>query len=321
MTHLNSSARRILLVDDEELILKILSRKLEATGTYQVFTASNGEEALGFLKTRDVDLVITDIRMPRMDGITLLKEIRNRWPSMPVIIITGYGTLDDAIEALRLGAVNFVKKPFDLTELFITLERIFSERETRGESVEALRTITRLSISHQIGPDFDLIRKVISFVLGELRRYWQLSSEALLDTSVCLYEAMLNALEHGTLEVPIEEKEALQNDPRSNYEEYLRRRSKEEPWCHRHITLDLEADPLEARFTITDEGPGFNIRSLPDPTRPENLLRTRGRGLLLIFNIADEVKISPKGNSITIIKRRSSLRQSELVEVDHAFPS
>lgn len=106
--------KKILFVDDDESILDAAKTALEVYG-YEVETASSGFECLE--KLDGVDLVFLDIKMPKMNGIETLKEIKKRKPSLPVIMITAYATVDTAIEAMKLGASDYIRKPFNMEEL------------------------------------------------------------------------------------------------------------------------------------------------------------------------------------------------------------
>jgi DNA-binding NtrC family response regulator len=106
--------KRILVVDDEEAIVDAAKTALEVYG-YTVTTAYSGTEALS--KLENVDLVILDIKMPGMDGIETLKRIKMKKPALPVVMITAYATVDTAIEAMKQGASDYVRKPFDIGEL------------------------------------------------------------------------------------------------------------------------------------------------------------------------------------------------------------
>lgn len=115
-------APRVLIVDDEPLICDLLTRILGGEGLH-LETAASGEEALAMLQQRKYALVITDLKMPGMNGMDLLQEIKQKHPEMPVIVITGYGTAETAVEAMRRGANDFIAKPFPELEQVISRVR------------------------------------------------------------------------------------------------------------------------------------------------------------------------------------------------------
>jgi PAS domain S-box-containing protein len=121
---------KLLLIDDEPDILRVLSRSLRADG-YEVSTALNGSEGLAQFERMPFDIVVTDIKMPGMDGIAVLKHIKEREPDTEVIIITGHGDIDSAIEALQFGASDFINKPVRDEALAIALKRAQDKIEIR----------------------------------------------------------------------------------------------------------------------------------------------------------------------------------------------
>ena len=115
----------VLVVDDEKNYPLILGAVLEEEG-FEVLTANSGMEALEIQKTSDVDLVLTDMKMPSMDGIELLEKIKARDPDLPVIMMTAYGSVDKAVEAMGKGAYSYILKPFDNDKLFDFINKYFS---------------------------------------------------------------------------------------------------------------------------------------------------------------------------------------------------
>ena len=103
---------RVLIIDDEEIVRRGFSRIL-AGGDHYVETAGSGDEALQEMETHPFDVVLLDLRMPGMDGMQVLKTIKNRWPDCEVIVVTGYATIETAKEAIRVGANNYLAKPTD----------------------------------------------------------------------------------------------------------------------------------------------------------------------------------------------------------------
>lgn len=120
--------RTILVADDEKNIRNGLQLALEDEG-YEVSLAADGDEAWKAITSNNIDLVISDLRMPGLSGQDLLKRIVSSYPMMPVIILTGHGTIESAVEAMRNGAVDFVTKPLNLDRLFLMVRRAFSNRE------------------------------------------------------------------------------------------------------------------------------------------------------------------------------------------------
>ena len=108
---------RLLIVDDETDMLRLLSRSVSKALDCQVETAPSGEEALALFEPERFDLVLLDIRMAGMDGMAVLEEIQTRAPGFTVIMMTAYGAIEVAVEALRKGAYDFITKPFDHDEL------------------------------------------------------------------------------------------------------------------------------------------------------------------------------------------------------------
>jgi two-component system, response regulator, stage 0 sporulation protein F len=134
-SQLPKDAKRILLVDDEENARLALARLLSREG-YLVDTVSNGFEALNHLREHDVNLIVTDINMPEMDGISFLRELNKSFPGNNVIMITAYGGVESYIEAINLGAFEYINKPVRIEELKAIMVKIFSSSTELHGSVE-----------------------------------------------------------------------------------------------------------------------------------------------------------------------------------------
>jgi len=115
----------LLVVDDEDALRNVLSSELQSEG-YSVVSAADGDEAIATLQQKSFDLVLLDIKMPRVDGFEVLKFIKEKYPKTKVIMLTGFADLKNAIESKKLGAEDFVSKPYDLVDLLTTVERVLS---------------------------------------------------------------------------------------------------------------------------------------------------------------------------------------------------
>ncbi len=121
-----NSKGSVLIVDDESGPRESLRMILKST--YDVHTAENGQEALNFITEEKVDLVTLDLNMPGLSGIEVLREIKKLRPDIEVIVITGYGTLRNAREAINLGAGNFMSKPFNVADIIAAVSKAFERR-------------------------------------------------------------------------------------------------------------------------------------------------------------------------------------------------
>jgi len=125
--------KQILIADDEPNLRRVLSAQLARDG-YEVHTAEDGEEALRILADHHIDVIITDLRMPKLDGLGLLRRSVADYPDVPVIMITAHGTIDTAVEALKQGAFDYVTKPFDRTEFQRVVDKAARSRELSGRT-------------------------------------------------------------------------------------------------------------------------------------------------------------------------------------------
>ena len=156
----------ILIVDDEKNYLTILSALLEDEG-FEVLTAPGGSEALEIHKSSDLDLILTDMKMPKMDGIELLENIKENDPDLPVIMMTAHGTVDKAVEAMQKGAYTYVLKPFDNERLIIYVKKatsmyqVVKENRRLRDAVESqYRFGNIIGKSKKMRDVFDTIQKV-----------------------------------------------------------------------------------------------------------------------------------------------------------------
>ncbi len=131
--HLGPKNKKILIVDDEENARMGLSKLLAQEG-FEVDSVANGFEALQFLRKKKVNLVISDISMPEMNGLTFLRELNRSFPSTSVIMITAYGGVESYLEAMNLGAFEYINKPVKLDELKSVMKKIFGETNSLSAS-------------------------------------------------------------------------------------------------------------------------------------------------------------------------------------------
>jgi CheY-like chemotaxis protein/glycine cleavage system H lipoate-binding protein len=139
---------KILAVDDEEIILDSF-RKILVLDGYSVDTVENGKEALGLIQKRHYDFVFTDLKMPEMDGVDVCKAVKHFRPDIDVIIITGYASVDTAVETMKHGAMDYVQKPFTEDELLEMVKNFLIRRQERI----AKQLKTKVAITHKVEED------------------------------------------------------------------------------------------------------------------------------------------------------------------------
>ena len=286
----------ILMIDDDSHVRRLLIRPLEKHG-HAVAEAHNGQQGWDlFAKYPDLfDVIITDIEMPEMDGIELLKRLRERQYTVPVIVMTAYKDIDYSIQMLRLGASDFLLKPFQIRNLLDSLERIESLRVNKKKAFEKIEIFSE-HISIVIPSQPYLIPNVVSILQDRIQFFCEFYQIDIRNISVCLHEALANAVIHGNLDVS----SAIKNESPEQFDQLVRERELEPEFGHRQISISCEISSQALKFQIQDEGRGFDHEAFrpSDPT----LLLPSGRGILIMRAFMDEVLWNEIGNCVTLIK-------------------
>jgi DNA-binding response OmpR family regulator len=293
-----------LVVDDNPTITRLIELQMRRAG-YCCETAANGEDALKKINQNVFDLVISDISMPGMSGLELLKSIKIKNPHLPVLIITGHATIENAVEALRLGAINFITKPIRFDEVFETINKVLDLNKRK----HALRTSAKYLIQearHFAIPTGELYVSDFATYLAEPLEHIALVDAACTKSvTMAMYETLTNAVEHGNLELD----SALKFRDKGGMTEFKRikaERLHDPAFALRKVSIQSAITATMAQVTITDEGPGFDYNALIDPTSPDCIDKPHGRGIFLIKQIFDEVRFNHSGNSITLVLRKNS---------------
>ena len=294
---------KILIAEDQDDSRYYLKTLLEREG-YQVTEAQNGKVALQLFREASFDLVISDIAMPEMDGLTLLGTIKKSHPEIPLIIISAYSDLQNVVKALHLGACDFLAKPYEKQDILKSIER--AARLQNMVEVYKICTagLTKESRHFVFGNDLDQINSIAQFLCRDLAMLNMKSEIHPLQTS--LVEGITNAILHGNLEISSKIKTHEDILSFDIFKKMARSKMLEAPYCDRKIFIEYSLDEEKMSYLIRDEGSGFNHKKLPDPLDPEGFLNPSGRGLLLIRTFCDEVSWNETGNEITFVKYRNS---------------
>jgi CheY-like chemotaxis protein len=291
---------KILVVDDSAVDRRLAGNLLEKGGDLTALYAADGKEALAALERDPPDLVLTDLQMPAMNGLELVEEVKRKYPSIPVILMTAHGSEEIAIQALQRGAASYVPKRNLAQDL---LETVTSVMEVAGSKRHQERLLDECWMQTEsffrLPNDLGSIAPLISLLQDNLTRMKVCDENGLIRVAVALREALSNAILHGNLEISSE----LRDQEGGSYYSLMEERRNQEPYDDRYVHIVAKESRSEAMYIIRDEGPGFDPALLPDPTDPANLEKVSGRGLLLIRTFMDEVSHNKKGNEITMIKR------------------
>ncbi len=138
---------KVLIVDDEKDFVEMFSLRLQETGE-KVFTAYDGKECLDILAEENIDVVVLDIKMPGMDGIEVLKEIKKRHPIVEVILLTGHGAIETSVTGMKLGAYDYLLKPADANDM---AEKLEGARKRKEEQEERIRKAEQRTLLRRTG--------------------------------------------------------------------------------------------------------------------------------------------------------------------------
>ncbi|HEY0078824.1 MAG TPA: ATP-binding protein [Pyrinomonadaceae bacterium] len=274
--------RRILIVETSEELRNLLRQVLAELG-HEVVATGSREEAIEREDLEDFDLIISDLTDSADGGMQILSEIKKKRLFVPVVVSSEEAYQNGIVKAFKLGAANFVRRPYERDELRTIVEKTLGYKLRFVEDLKVLPFV-REHIEFELPSDLSLMNGVLHYIIERVSALGVIQPDRS-NLFVALDEAFVNAVKHGN-----------KNDPSKLV----------------RITADLSA--REARFTIEDEGEGFDVSEIPDPLDPENLFKTSGRGVLLIYNIMDKVEYNERGNRLTMIKRPDDSLDAKLIE-------
>ncbi|OHD54534.1 MAG: hypothetical protein A2Y33_05050 [Spirochaetes bacterium GWF1_51_8] len=292
---------RVLIVDDEPPICSMVQRFL-VMNNYESDFANNGKEAMAKIQSGDYHIVLTDIKMPEMDGLTLMKVAKGLKPDLIFVVMSGYGTLESAIECMKMGALNFIKKPISIVELIATIKKaedIVFNRNVPIKMKSFLKTIDK-EIEITTKALNENLEMIVNYLTGELKElgYKKLSVD---NITMALYEALSNAIEHGNLRL---KKEISRENKVDVLEMFLKEKMdklKIDEFAKMKIGIRYIYNPSKIEFIVSDEGPGFNYQDFLKQLDQNIYSESLNKGIFLIKHVVDEMKFNEKGNQLHMI--------------------
>jgi serine/threonine-protein kinase RsbW len=259
--------RQILIIDDHDDLATSLKEVFSASG-HQVQILETRKDAVDLDDLDKFDLVITDLDIvqPTVATLSTNGNAPSCLPQVPVLAV------GEHLKAFKLCATNFRRDEFDEGELKNFVETVLNYKGKFVDKADFVRQLHE-KIEFELPSSISPMHSILEYLTRRVEKLGVVFSEKS-NLFVARAESFVNAVKHGN---------------KFDTEKLVR--------------IIAEITPKEARFTIEDEGEGFDINSIPDPLDPENLFKASGRGVLFIYNIMDEVSYNERGNRLTMVKR------------------
>lgn len=286
---------KVLLVEDDPSLRKFLEDSLSLTG-YEVKVAEDGRAGLEAFLSFSPDLVMTDIKMPRMDGLELLSEIRKRSQEVIVIVMTAYGCEEYALEALHRLANNYLTKPIRFEDLIRLLKKYASILKHRQLPKKPLGLVVRRELTIVFDNRIHCVPQMANRLVLEIGKV--IPKENQLGIHLGLAELLANAIEHGNLGITYEEKTAALEEDR--IDQLYQDRLADLERAKKKVTVHFKMTPASCEWFIEDQGLGFEWKGLPTAIDERNFLELHGRGIFLSRIQFDEFEFLGKGNLVRV---------------------
>ena len=278
--------RRILIVDNNDDLRAILEDALGLLGHEAVVTGDR-DEALNRDDLDQFDLIISDLtedaQTDQSNGPPNAQPVSQPHRRHLLTPVFSNATEPVIVKAFKMVAANYLRSPYNKGELREIVEQTLSYK-LRYVDDPSLLSHTHEKIEFELPSDLALMNGVLQYLLERVAKLGLIAPERS-NLFIALDEAFVNAVKHGN-----------KNDPT------------------KLVRVGAELSPSEACFTIEDEGEGFDVATIPDPRDPANLFKSSGRGVLLIYNIMDEVEYNAQGNRVKMVKRPERPAETQLVE-------
>lgn len=270
--------RRILIVDNNDELRVLLEQALGGLG-HDVVVTGERAKALRRDDLDSFDLIISDLSEAEVNGEPISELHRKHL----VTHLSEQFKTPGVIKAFKIGASNYLRSPYNREEFREIVEQTLSYKLRYVDDQKVFSHVHE-KIEFELPSDLSLMNGVLEYLQERVAKLGLIQPERS-NLFIALDEAFVNAVKHGN-----------KNDPT------------------KLLKITAELSPKEAAFTVEDEGQGFDVHQIPDPCDPANLFRTSGRGVLLIYNIMDEVEYNAQGNRVKMIKRPDAPADAQLVD-------
>ncbi|MDG2223756.1 MAG: response regulator [Rubripirellula sp.] len=296
----------VILLADDSPTHTALMRSLLEEASHEVYCVGDGLQVMHALGESVPDLVVTDLRMPEMNGMEVVQEIAARYATIPTVVVTAPGSENLAVDALALGAANFVPK----NSLRVLLDHVvcqtlqLSQADALFDSLSGklLHPEFSMTLSNQLVS----IRPAVTYFIQSLAAAKCMDRTQRIRAATAVTSALFNAICFGNLE--IKEEEALISRILSGEEsghQELRDLADQDAYQERHVSLKVSIGEHDTRVLVSHNGPGRSMRTIPAPGTPESFELEQCRGLMLITSVMDDVKFQSDYSEVVMVKQHA----------------
>jgi CheY-like chemotaxis protein len=293
----------ILLAEDSPTHTALMRSLLEEDA-HDVQCVANGREAIEVLETSVPDLVVTDLRMPEMNGLELVQQLIERFPKIPSVVVTARGSENLAVDALALGAANFVPKN-SLHRLLIHVVRQTLQMAQADEIYDSFAgQLYRPEFIFTLNNRVASIQPSALFVVQALAAATRMNPIQRIRVGTAVASAIFNSICYGNLEVKDDETfvdRLLSGDESGRVE--LRERADAAPYCERSVQLKVSVGDDDTRILVSHDGPGRMTRMTPAPGTPESFELEQCRGLVLMTSFMDDIMFHSDYSEVVMVKQ------------------
>jgi CheY-like chemotaxis protein len=288
---------KILFVDDEQAIRELFEETFHKD--YELLFADNGESAFEICLNQKIDLIISDINLPKLNGVEFLRKLREENLFIPFVIISGNPNIDHAIDTFRMGAVDFFLKPFRIGNLKEIIEKIrLTHIEKNDIVISNDLTHEKETSNYILSPKIREINQYVSYICNRIVNLPNVGEEDVIAVKVALYELIANAIEHGTAGIDYQEKKnCLENN-----DDYFKLVDRKCATSEKKIIVRLSYSKEKIEIEIEDEGNGFDLSQVPNPIVDPTYNLYSGRGIFLTKMNTDLINFNSKGNIVKVIR-------------------
>lgn len=293
----------ILLAEDSPTHTELMRTLLEAD-SHDVRCVTDGHEAIESIESSAPDLIVTDLRMPKMNGLELVEQVVERYPQVPSVVVTARGSEQLAVDALALGAVNFVPKNSLQRLLTHAVRQTLRMAEADGIYRQFRGRLEQPEFSFELKNDIRSIEPAVLFVLQSLAASADMNVTHRVRVATATASAIFNAICYGNLEVKDEDSfvnRLLSGDKTGATD--MRELADVEPYRDRTVQLKVSVGEKDTRVLVSHDGPGRMTRLTPAPGTPESFELEQCRGLMLMSSFMDDVIFHSDYSEVVMVKQ------------------